>query len=72
MTRAAIYDVSGRNVANLGADREGRDLVSSPGRRTLRWNGRDKSGAPLARGIYFVRVEAGGRVAGAKLVHLGE
>jgi len=72
VTRAAIYDVSGRNVAHLGTDREGRDLVSSPGRRTLRWNGRDKTGAPLARGIYFVRAEAGGRVAGAKLVHLGE
>jgi hypothetical protein len=71
--RVAVYDVSGRRVADLlGAGSEGRDLASLPGRRTLRWNGRDGSGTPLARGIYFVRAESGGQVAGAKLVHLGE
>jgi hypothetical protein len=67
--RAAIYDVGGRKVADLGAGAPG---AFSGSRRTLRWSGRDDAGVPLARGIYFVRAEVAGRVAGAKLAHLGE
>lgn len=67
--RAGVYDVGGRKVADLRASASG---ASSAARRTLRWNGRDDAGVPLARGIYFVRAEVAGRVAGAKLVHLGE
>jgi hypothetical protein len=67
--RAAIYDVGGRKVADL---RAGAPDALSGSRRTLRWNGRDDAGVPLARGIYFVRAEVAGRVAGAKLIHLGE
>jgi hypothetical protein len=67
--RAAVYDVAGRKVADLGAGIGG---ASFGGRRAFRWDGRDASGTPVARGIYFVRAEAGGRVAGAKLAHLGE
>ena len=63
--RAAVYDVTGRRVASLV------DAAAS-GPRTFHWDGRDDSGEPLARGVYFVRVMAGGAVASAKVAHLGE
>ena len=64
--RASVYDVSGRRVANLAGS------TDASGARTFRWNGRSEGGAPLARGVYFVRAEAGGATASAKLVHLGD
>ena len=71
--RAAIYDVSGRRVANLGVNNAiANGGTSTKGVRTFRWNGRADTGAALARGIYFVRAESGGSAASAKLVHLGE
>jgi hypothetical protein len=71
--RADVFDVGGRRVARL--DGAGAGLAggaSDAPLRTIRWSGRGESGSPLARGVYFVRVETGGSVAGAKLVHLGE
>ena len=65
--------MSGRRVANL-SDRgavSGRG-ASAFGLRTFLWNGRDDSGAPIARGVYFVLVETGGAVTSAKLAHLGQ
>jgi hypothetical protein len=72
--RADVFDVGGRRVAKLdGAGPAGRaGGASDASLRTIRWSGRGESGSPLARGVYFVRVETGGSVAGAKLVHLGE
>lgn len=64
--RGAVYDVSGRQVARLGAGAGDRAIG-----RVL-WNGRDASGAPAARGIYLIRVESGGVSASAKLVCLGD
>lgn len=46
-----LFDVQGRRVAGLGAD------WLDAGERTLRWNGRDDAGAPVAGGVYFVRLE---------------
>lgn len=63
---ASVYDVSGRKVARLAGSTYG------DGIRTFRWNGRSDGGAPLARGVYFVRAEAGRATATAKLVHLDE
>jgi hypothetical protein len=49
-----ISDVMGRRVATLKDDRlhSGNDSVT--------WDGRDAHGSPVAPGIYFVRIEAGG------------
>ena len=52
-TRVAIYDVSGRRVAFAREQSSG-----APGARSFQWDGRGDAGAPLARGIYFVRAEA--------------
>lgn len=71
--QAAVYDVTGRRVASLGDRGAGNaSRASTSSLRAFHWDGRDDSGAPLARGIYFVRVEAGGAVASAKLTHLGQ
>jgi hypothetical protein len=47
-----IFDVSGRLVARLDQPSEG-DLVSATG--PIRWNGRDRRGAPVPSGVYFCR-----------------
>jgi hypothetical protein len=60
--RLAIYDVQGREVAVLA---EG---VQSAGRHTLRWEGRDASGAELPTGVYFLRLETAGQVEARRLV----
>jgi hypothetical protein len=47
----AIYDVGGRHV---------RTLVSGPttaGQHTVRWNGTDQQGRPIASGIYLCRLQ---------------
>jgi FlgD Ig-like domain len=43
----AIYDTSGRLVRSLAAPRGG---------RSVRWDGRDESGASAASGLYFARL----------------
>jgi hypothetical protein len=45
-----LFDVQGRRVAGLGAD------WLDAGERTLNWNGRDDAGAPVAGGVYFLRL----------------
>jgi hypothetical protein len=47
-----IYDVLGREVAQLA-----RGTVFESGETTLRWDGRNRSGAPTGPGVYFVRVK---------------
>ncbi len=51
--RLEIYDLSGRRRAVLA------DGVFAPGRHHARFEGRDKSGARLAPGLYFVRLSRG-------------
>jgi flagellar hook assembly protein FlgD len=58
----AVYDVQGREVAVL-ADRE-----QAAGRYTRRWDGRDSHGRELPSGVYFLRLDAGGKVEMQKLV----
>lgn len=53
--RLAIYDVLGRRV---------RVLAEGPvpaGVHQVQWDGRDGGGRPLASGLYFIRLEAGGQ-----------
>jgi hypothetical protein len=51
-----IYNASGRRVRTLG----GREYPA--GYSEVRWNGQDSNGAGVAPGVYFVRLEASGRV----------
>jgi hypothetical protein len=62
--RLVIYDVAGRRVATL------KDGVSNAGQHAARWDGRDSSGAPVASGVYFARLEVGGWSASQKMVLL--
>jgi flagellar hook assembly protein FlgD len=48
--RGAVYDAGGRRVRSFAA-----------GSGQVFWDGRDTSGALVHPGVYFVRVEAGGR-----------
>jgi hypothetical protein len=58
----AIYDVRGRVVRMLACE------IQSAGRRDVVWSGGTHAGARAAPGVYFVRWEAGGRVATKKLL----
>lgn len=51
-----VVDLAGRPVATvLEAD-------LPPGRREVRWDGTDTSGRPVASGVYFYELQAGGEV----------
>jgi hypothetical protein len=53
-TRLTIHDAAGRLVATLVHG------GVPAGQRTAVWNGRDAAGSPVAPGVYFARLEAGG------------
>ena len=60
----AVYDLAGRLV---------RTLTSGPraaGTHTVTWDGRDSAGRAVAAGVYLTRVNADGKTAVRKLVHL--
>jgi len=59
-----IYDVSGRVVRTLVHGSK------SAGTHRVTWNGRDNHGSPVASGLYFYRLSAGGRTATRKMVLL--
>ncbi len=50
----AVYDAAGRRVVTLV------DGPLAAGEHDVRWEGRDAAGAPLAPGVYFARLRAGG------------
>jgi hypothetical protein len=60
--RLVIFSAAGRRVATLA------DGVVSEGSHVVPWDGRDSSGLRLPSGIYFVRLEAGGRTETRKLI----
>ena len=57
-----LYDLTGRRVRTLAADHE------LPGFRSVRWDGRDDSGRPVAAGVYLCAMRAPGYAASRKLV----
>jgi len=59
-----VYDVSGKVVATLLRD----EFLS--GERTVLWDSRDVDGRAVATGVYFYRLETGGRSLARKLVVL--
>jgi hypothetical protein len=50
----AVYDVSGRRVAQLARG------IFPAGRVCRTWDGRDEQGRPVGSGTYFARLESGG------------
>lgn len=63
--RLAIYDCAGRLVRELARG----SFVA--GAHEAEWNGRDAGGHLAADGVYFARLESGGRSLETKLVRLG-
>ena len=63
-TEVALYNLVGQKVATLVKG------VREPGSYTLRWDGRDDGGRLMASGVYFYRLQAGGRIATRKLLLL--
>jgi hypothetical protein len=53
--RVAIYDLAGREVRLVA------EAPYEAGEFTERWNGADASGAAVASGVYFAKLQAGGR-----------
>lgn len=62
--RLRIYDLSGRLVRVL------LDGPADAGPNTAYWDGRGLSGDPVAGGIYFYKLEAGGKTAHNKIIRL--
>jgi hypothetical protein len=62
--RVTLADLQGRVVRVL----EEGELAAGP--HAVRWDGRDAGGRPVASGIYFAVVDAGGAVARARIVRL--
>ena len=58
--RGQVYDLNGRMLRRLSAGSNGQIL----------WDGRDSDGSLVRPGLYFVRVEAGGRSAVARVTLL--
>jgi len=54
--RLAVWDVSGRLVRTLFQG------PASVGEHAVVWDGRDEDGRPVASGIYYLRLQPGGRV----------
>lgn len=62
--RVRIYDVLGHEVATL---HEGE---AAPGRMSLRWDGSDRSGRPVAPGVYLIRAETAEGTAARRVLRL--
>ena len=60
--RLVLYDCAGREVRRL------LDGPVEAGERAVLWNGADASGRRLGSGVYFARLESGGRSTVRKLV----
>lgn len=59
-----VYDVQGRLVRGLAGGLHG------AGQHSLAWDGRDGSGRRVAGGVYFVKLDAGGRAQTRWVVYL--
>jgi len=62
--RLSIHDIAGHEVAVLlSGEREA-------GSHSVVWEGRDQAGRALPSGVYFARIDAGGRIEAQKVVLL--
>ena len=58
----ALFDLGGRRVRSLA------DGVFGAGRQSVKWDGRDESGARLGAGVYWARFESQGQSFGKAVV----
>jgi hypothetical protein len=61
-----IYNVAGRLITRLASE------VQSPGRYTVRWDGRDASGVQMAPGVYFLKSKVGSTQTVSRLLKVAE
>jgi hypothetical protein len=59
-----VYDATGRAVRTLTRS------AQTPGEHTLVWNGKDDGGRAAAAGVYYCKLETGGKSASTKIVKL--
>jgi hypothetical protein len=62
--RLEVYDISGRRVVALADGRQPK------GWQSVRWEGTDAAGRPVASGVYFYRLRAGKEVVSKKMILL--
>jgi hypothetical protein len=62
--RLTVHDVQGRRVATLV------DADLDPGRHQAAWDGTEEAGGAVPPGLYFVRLQAGARVATGRIIFL--
>jgi hypothetical protein len=61
----AIHDAAGREVRVLTRN------VQTPGDHTLVWDGADQGSRAVPAGVYFVRLQTGGKSATARMIKIG-
>jgi uncharacterized repeat protein (TIGR01451 family) len=61
-----VYNVAGRLITRLASE------VQSPGRYTVRWDGRDASGVSMAPGVYFLKSKVGLTESTSRLLKIAE
>lgn len=59
-----VYDVGGRHVATVFSG------TLAAGSKEVSWDGRDSRGRPASSGVYFYRLNAGGRILTRKMLLL--
>jgi hypothetical protein len=64
VVEAAVFDVAGRKVRTIGAGR------FAAGSHSMVWDGRDAGGRVVPSGVYFVRLDRGGRSLVTRMVRL--
>jgi flagellar hook capping protein FlgD len=62
--KVVVLDLAGRRVREFPAE------TQSSGEHSMKWDLRDDRGEPVGSGIFFARIEAGGRAFNQKLVSL--
>ncbi len=62
--RVDVRDVHGRPVITL------LDRVMNDGTHSVTWDGRDRRGARVATGVYFLRLDVGGDVRSRRIIRL--
>jgi hypothetical protein len=62
--RLEVYDISGRLIERLA------DGQQTKGWQSVRWEGTDAAGRPVASGVYFYRLRAGKEVVSKKMILL--
>jgi flagellar hook assembly protein FlgD len=58
----AVYNVAGQHVATLV------DELLTEGRKQITWDGTNSLGSPVSTGVYFYRLQTGGRTLTKKMI----